>query len=62
MTVVQRPLDLPEPEFTEEQLRIAHAELPIRRSFESWMSTPWGPPLLKCQARATLRREARSRK
>jgi hypothetical protein len=60
MTVVQRPLDLPEPEFTEAQLRAAHkaGRLPI--SFESSMVAPWGPSLLRIGARAMSRRAARA--
>ena len=56
MTVVQQPLALPEPEITEEQLRAAHRHLKILRPFEDYMNTLWGPPLLRCQARATMRR------
>lgn len=52
-------LDLPEPEFTEEQLREAHEHLKIKRPFEDWMRTLWGPGLLRCCARDMARRAAR---
>ena len=51
-------LDLPEPEFTEQQLRAAHAHLRIERSFEECMATLWMPPLLRCCARDMARRAA----
>lgn len=52
-------LALPEPEFTEQQLRDAHAHLRIKRDFESCMQTLWMPPLLRCCARDLARRAAR---
>ena len=54
-------LDLPEPEFTEQQLRAAHEKLKVKRSFEDCMRTLWLPPLLRCCARDMLRRAARGR-
>lgn len=52
-------LDLVEPEFTEQQLREAHAHLRIRRTFEDCMRTLWMPPLLRCCARDMAQRAAR---
>ena len=52
-------LDLAVLEFTEQQLRDAHAHLRIKRDFESCMQTLWVPPLLRCCARDMARRAAR---
>ncbi|MCA3120498.1 MAG: hypothetical protein ACK5X3_01390 [Pseudomonadota bacterium] len=52
-------LGLAEPEFTEQQLREAHAHLRIKRPFEDCMQTLWMPPLLRCCARDMARRAAR---
>jgi hypothetical protein len=54
-------LDLVEPQFTEAQLRAAHAKLMLKRPFEDCMRTLWLPPLLRCCARDMLRRAARGR-
>jgi hypothetical protein len=55
-------LDLPEPAFTDQQLRDAHAFLGIKQSFEWALGTLWGPTLLKCVARELSRKAVRQRR
>lgn len=52
-------LDLPEPAFSEEQLRDAYKFLGIKQSFEWAIGTLWGPTLLKCVARELSRKAGR---
>ena len=52
-------LDLPEPPFSDEQLRGAHKFLGIKQSFEWCLGTLWGPTLLKCVARELSRKASR---